>query len=96
MLYFYQSQPNVKLQFHLFKDLYVKIYAIGYYSGFYSPLKDKNWRNGDHFEFLSKDEEKGHYSSFMVSHLSSNHDKQMMDAFHTSKKVWYYGLFKTK
>ena len=42
---------------HPFKDLYVKIYIIGYYSGFYSSLKDKDGANGGHFGFLSKDEE---------------------------------------
>ena len=42
-----------------FKDYFVKIYTIGFYSGFYSSLKDKKWENGGHFEFSSKDEEKG-------------------------------------
>ena len=36
-----------------------RIYTIYYYSGFYSSLKDKNCANGGHFEFSSKDEEKG-------------------------------------
>jgi hypothetical protein len=40
---------------HPFKDLYVKIHTIGYYSGFYSSLKDKNLVNGGHFESSSKD-----------------------------------------
>ena len=44
---------------HPFKDLYVKIYTIGYYSGFYSSLEDKNLANGGNFECSSKDEEKG-------------------------------------
>ena len=39
-----------------FKDLYDKIYTIGYYSGFYSSLRDEIWANGGYFEFLSKDE----------------------------------------
>ena len=30
-----------------------EIYTIGYYSGFYSSLKDKNWANGAHFGFWS-------------------------------------------
>ena len=35
-----------------FNDLYVKIYTISYYSGFYSPLKDKKKiANGGPFEF---------------------------------------------
>ena len=48
-----------KMKNHPFKDLHVKIYTIGYYSGLYSSLKDKNWANGGHSEFSSKDEEKG-------------------------------------
>ena len=36
-----------------FKDRYDQIYTIGYYSGFYSSLKDENWANGGHFEFWS-------------------------------------------
>jgi ABC-type lipoprotein release transport system permease subunit len=35
----------------------VKIYTVGYYSGFYSSLRDKILANGGHFEFSSKDEE---------------------------------------
>ena len=45
---------------HPFKDLYLKIHTIGYYSGFYSSLNDKNWTNGGHFEFSPEDEEKDH------------------------------------
>ena len=40
------------------KDLYVKMYTIGYYSGFYRSLKDKSLAHGGHFDFLTKDEEK--------------------------------------
>ena len=40
-----------------FKDLFIKICTIGYYSGFYSSVKDKIWINGGHFEFSSKDDE---------------------------------------
>jgi hypothetical protein len=42
---------------HPFKDIYYKIYIIGYYSGFNSSLKVKNCVNGGHFEFSSKNEE---------------------------------------
>jgi hypothetical protein len=42
---------------HHSKYLYDKIYTIGYYSGFYSSLRDKIWAYGGHFEFSSKDEE---------------------------------------
>ena len=31
---------------HPFKALYDKIYTVGYYSGFYSSVKDKIWLNG--------------------------------------------------
>ena len=40
-----------------FKDLYDKIHKIAYYPDFYSSLTDKTWANGDHFEFVLKDEE---------------------------------------
>ena len=53
------SKSLNKIKNHPLKDLYVKIYTIGYYSSFYSSLKDKNSANGGHFEFPSKDEEKG-------------------------------------
>ena len=53
------SKSIKKIKNHPFKDLYVKIYTIGYYSGFYSSLKAKNWANGGHFECSTKDEEKG-------------------------------------
>jgi hypothetical protein len=33
----------------------IKIYTIGYYSGFYSSLRDEIWGNGGHFKFSSKD-----------------------------------------
>ena len=36
------SKSLNKIKNHPFKDIYVKIYSIGYYSGFYSSLKDKN------------------------------------------------------
>jgi hypothetical protein len=32
---------------HPLKDLYIKTYTIGYYSGFYNSLKDKNGANGE-------------------------------------------------
>ena len=37
-----------------FKDLYDKIYTIGYYSGFYTSQKDNIWANGDHYEICQK------------------------------------------
>ena len=46
---------------HPFKDDFVKLYTIEGYSGLYSSLKDEKWANGGHFEFSSKDEEKGLY-----------------------------------
>jgi hypothetical protein len=36
------SKSLNKITNHPFKDIYVKIYTIGYYSGFYSSLTDKN------------------------------------------------------
>ena len=50
---------------HHFKDLYDKFYTIGYYSGFYSSLRDEIWANGDYFEFLSKDKDGYKYSSWI-------------------------------
>jgi ABC-type lipoprotein release transport system permease subunit len=35
----------------------VKIYTVGYYSGFYNSLSDKILANGGHFEISSNDEE---------------------------------------
>ena len=84
MLYFCHAEPKVKVKIHSSEDLHAKICAIGYYLGFYSSLKDKNWRNDGHFKILSKDKEKGWYLSFMVYILSLNHEKQMIDAFYTS------------
>ena len=53
------SKSLNKITNHPFQDIYVKIYTISYYSGFYSSLTDKNWANGGPLEFLLKDEEKG-------------------------------------
>jgi hypothetical protein len=39
---------------HPSKDISDKNYTLGYYSGFYSSLKDKIWANGGHFEFFVK------------------------------------------
>jgi hypothetical protein len=43
---------------HQFKDPCYEIYAIGYYSGFYSYLKYKIEANGGHFECYAKNEER--------------------------------------
>ena len=51
---------------HHFKYLYDKIYTIGYYSGFYSSLKDNIWANCGHFEFSSKDGEECMYVCMYV------------------------------
>jgi hypothetical protein len=59
------SKSSKKIINHPFNDLYVKIYTIGYYSGFYSSLKETNWANGGHFALSSKDEEEGYYLSCM-------------------------------
>ena len=45
------------IKYHQLKYLFDKIYTIGYYSGFYSSLWDRNWANGGHFGLSSKDEE---------------------------------------
>jgi hypothetical protein len=42
---------------HHSKYLYDKICTIGYYSGFYSSMRDNISENGGHFGFSSKDEE---------------------------------------
>jgi hypothetical protein len=47
----YVSESIKKIINYPFKDLYVEIHTIGYYSGFYSSLKEKNWAYGGHFEF---------------------------------------------
>jgi hypothetical protein len=39
------SKSLNKIPNHPFKDIHVKIYTIGYYSGFYSSLTDKNVSN---------------------------------------------------
>jgi hypothetical protein len=52
------SKSLNKIKNHTLQDVYVEIYTIGYYSSFYSSLKDKNSANGGHLEFPSKDEEK--------------------------------------
>ena len=44
-----KSPYMIKIQ--QFKYLYDKIYTIGYYSGFYSTLRDKIWANGSHLNF---------------------------------------------
>ena len=41
-----------------FKDLYVKLNTIGYYSSFYSSLKDKNQANCGNFKKNQINEEK--------------------------------------
>ena len=48
---------SIRKENHPFKYLYVKICTIGYYTGFYSSLKDPNWANGGNLEFSSKNEE---------------------------------------
>ena len=42
---------------HNFKYLYDEIYSIGYYSGFYSSMRDKNWANCVNFGLSPNDEE---------------------------------------
>jgi hypothetical protein len=53
------SKSLNKITNHPIKDIYIKIYTTGYYSGFYSSLTDKNWENIVHLELLSNEEEKG-------------------------------------
>jgi hypothetical protein len=75
---------------HPFKDIYNKIYTIGYYSAFYSSLKDENCANAGLFEFLSKNEEDRLYLSCMYQmHL---HEKQMVipsNIFETFEIIGY-------
>ena len=77
-----------------FKDLYDKIYTIGYYSGFYSSLRDKIWVNGDHFGLLSNHKEQWDYNNMCVQNPPSNHDhnhnknvKQMVTPFNIPENI---------
>ena len=63
---------------HLFKYLYDEIYTIGYYSGFYSSLRDKTWANCGNFGLSSNDNVCTHHF---------NQDKQMVTPFKKSEKV---------
>ena len=76
----------------MLKDLYDKILTIGYYSGFYSSLNDKNFANGGHFGFLWKDE--GQIFIMYVSNASLNLEKQMVIPFNISSKFEIMGYEK--
>ena len=57
IMYIFHYKGWLYNKIHRLKYLYDKIYTIGYYSGFYSSLRDKLWGNGCHFEVSSKDGE---------------------------------------
>ena len=81
---------SYKIENHPFKDLYLKIHTIGYYSGFYSSLNDKSGTNGVHFEFYQRIKK----NIIFVIYAFKNLEKQMIlciqDTAHQQKylKLW--------
>ena len=51
--YFCFEIPLYDKKKHQFKYLYDKIYTIGYYSGFYSSLRDNIWASAGHLKFCA-------------------------------------------
>jgi hypothetical protein len=65
-------EGDYTIKYHCFKYLYDKIYTIGYYSGFYSSMRDQICGNGGHIESSSKDEDTDNiYHVFIKSIIKS-------------------------
>ena len=50
------------IEMSIFVHILNILYNIGYYWGFHSSLRDKNWANGAHFGLLLNDDEQWYYN----------------------------------